>query len=90
MDIIVAAEMILISTPFSGAPKIESPTVKGLVSGVLVTIKGHKKLARSACLRSPVVVADENYVIPANESPKSPDENMSSAAMGTIKSTNDN
>jgi hypothetical protein len=44
MDIIVAAEMILISTPFSGAPKIESPTVKGLVSGVLVTIKGHKKL----------------------------------------------
>lgn len=43
-DIIVAAEMTLISTPFSGAPKMERPTVKGRVSGELVTIKGQRKL----------------------------------------------
>ena len=43
-DIKVAAEMTLISTPFSGAPKIDKPTVSGRVSGELVTINGHKKL----------------------------------------------
>ncbi len=43
-DMSVAAEMMLISTPFSGAPKIDRPTVKGRVSGELVTISGHRKL----------------------------------------------
>lgn len=32
-------------------------------------IKNHKKLARSACLRSPMIVADEQYIMPANETP---------------------
>ena len=41
---IVAAEITLMFTPFSGAPKIESPTVSGRVSGELVTINGHRKL----------------------------------------------
>src|SRR3546814_9698782 len=44
IDIIVAAEITEMSTPLSGAPKIESPTVKGLVSGELVTMSGQRKL----------------------------------------------
>ena len=43
-DIIVAAEITEMSTPFSGAPKIDNPTVNGRVSGELVTISGHRKL----------------------------------------------
>ena len=41
---IVAAEIILISTPFSGAAKMDNPTVNGRVSGELVTISGQRKL----------------------------------------------
>ena len=40
----VAADIILMSTPFSGAPNIDSQTVRGRVSGEFVTISGHKKL----------------------------------------------
>ncbi len=32
------------STPFSGAAKIDSPTVSGRVSGEFVTISGQRKL----------------------------------------------
>src|SRR3546814_11813771 len=41
-DIIVAAEITEMSTPISGAQKIERPTVKGLVSGELVTMSGQR------------------------------------------------
>ena len=40
----VAAEMTEMSTPFSGAPKSDSPTVSGRVDGELVTISGQRKL----------------------------------------------
>ena len=40
----VAAEITLISTPFSGAPNIDKPTVSGRVSGEFVTISGQRKL----------------------------------------------
>ena len=42
--IIVAAEITEMSTPFSGAPNIDRPTVSGRVSGELVTISGQRKL----------------------------------------------
>jgi hypothetical protein len=40
----VAAEMTEMFTPFSGAAKIDSPTVSGRVASVFVTIRGQRKL----------------------------------------------
>lgn len=44
MTIMVAALMVEISTPLSGAPNSNSPTVSGLFPGVLVMISGQRKL----------------------------------------------
>src|SRR3546814_14411610 len=44
IDIIVAAEITAMSTPLPGAPKNESTTDKGLVSGELVKMRGKRKL----------------------------------------------
>ena len=44
MAITVAAEITEMFTPFSGAAKIDRPTVSGRVVSELVTISGHRKL----------------------------------------------
>ena len=44
IEISVPAQIMAQSTPDSGAPKIDKPTVSGRLFSVLVTINGHKKL----------------------------------------------